>query len=541
MLTTWALTACGGGYGYGPTASKTGGARRTGPSGLKAGYADDNKQYNYFLGFLKKYRSLTPYHVNVSERIILRLKDGAGKSIPNATITIFDGETELTGGRTYADGTFLFFPARFESRANSYRVRVQYENRETSRRIERRGKRLVTIRLQDARKIPATIPLDILFIFDTTGSMGEEIARLKRTIEIIHANLSAISPRPRLRFGMTLYRDKGDDYRTKIVPLTADLQAFQNELDEVRAGGGGDGPEDLQEALNDSLTRIQWNRDGLRLAFIITDAAPHLDYGQNYTYIKSAFAAKKRGIKLFSLGTGGLPTAGEYVLRQISQLTYARYIFLTYGERGESKGGRTGSVSHHTGANFISESLEKVILRFAREELSRVSRVPIRELEDYFTAKKIKKESREKTLSLLFDRTIKQLVDYSSLSIKDRTAIAVLPLESRGKSHRANAEYFTEQVQLALSKNKKFALTERKNLKKILREIALRSSGLTREKKAVKIGGLLGAELLLTGNLYREKTRYSLFLKLVRVRTGEILSVTKARIDRRLGVKSGKK
>jgi hypothetical protein len=51
--------------------------------------------------------------------------------------------------------------------------------------------------------------------------------------------------------------------------------------------------------------------------FIITDAAPHLDYGQVYTYIKTSQDTRKRAIKYFSVGTGGLDIAGEYVLRQI--------------------------------------------------------------------------------------------------------------------------------------------------------------------------------------------------------------------------------
>ncbi len=64
---------------------------------------------------------------------------------------------------------------------------------------------------------------------------------------------------------------------------------------------------------------------------------------------------------------GGLDLGGEYVLRQISQYTYGTYIFLTYGERGESEGGVAGSVSHHTGANYQTDRLEAIIIRLARQ------------------------------------------------------------------------------------------------------------------------------------------------------------------------------
>ena len=127
---------------------------------------------------------------------------------------------------------------------------------------------------------------------------------------------------------------------------------------------------------------MSWNRNGIRLAFIVTDAPPHLDYGQQYTYVEAVHDARSAGIKLFSVGTGGLDLAGEYVLRQISQYSGAKYIFLTYGETGESEGGAPGSVSHHTGANYQTDKLEAIIIRFAKEELANVMGQPLEGEED---------------------------------------------------------------------------------------------------------------------------------------------------------------
>ena len=145
--------------------------------------------------------------------------------------------------------------------------------------FDRAGKRQVEVKLQAARPAYQNVPLDILFVLDTTGSMGEEIQRLKTTIEIINLNLAALSSRPQVRFGLVLYRDQGDEYTTEVVPLTEDLASFKRSLEGVRADGGGDDPEDLQSALRDAMREIRWNPDGIRLAFVITDAAPHLDYG----------------------------------------------------------------------------------------------------------------------------------------------------------------------------------------------------------------------------------------------------------------------
>ena len=54
---------------------------------------------------------------------------------------------------------------------------------------------------------------------------------------------------------------------------------------------------------------------------------------------------------------------------------------------------------------------------------------------------------------------------------------------------------------------------------------------------AVKIGQILNADVLITGNLFGKDDSFELFLRLVRVETGEILSVTRSVIDGELGIR----
>lgn len=510
--------------------------RRPTTSGLRAGFADDNKQFNHFIAFLKKYASsVHHYPINIKERIQLTVKDASGKSVPNAEVRIYSDSRLLSSGRTYADGSFLFFPSEYRKDLFRYKAEVRVLQRRKKMSIDRQGRRDIEVLLDVPRALPKSIPLDILFVLDTTGSMGEEIKRLKKTIEIINLNLSSLPSKPRVRFGMVLYKDRNDAYRTKIVPLTGDLDEFQKALSTVGASGGGDTPEDLQSALKEAMQNIDWNKDGIRLAFIITDAPPHLDYGQTYTYKSASADAKKGGIKIHAVGTGGLNITGEYVLRQISQYTSGRYIFLTYGEQGESEGGRPGSVSHHTGSNYQTDKLEAIIIRFAREELSNISGELVKDNE-YFSAEKREGEDRAETLQKLFDLAVSQLVDYSSIMIPGKTPAAIFPIAYNDKSLALHAEYFSEQLTLSLSRNKTFTMVERADLQAILEEMKLQLTGAVPEEKAVKAGKLMGAKMLVTGRLYAKKNRYELFLKLLRVESGEVLSVTKARIDRTLGL-----
>lgn len=512
---------------------KNGGASA---SGLKASFSDDNKQYGYFINFLDQYKTAKHFPIDVSERIIIRVSDSEGKSVANALVKIKSGSKEIASGKTYSDGSFLFFPSEHQNNAASYNCEVIYAQSKKNITISRKGSRDVNVKLDTKRISQKRIPLDLLFIMDTTGSMGEEIARLKQTIEIINNNLASMSAKPEIRFGMILYRDKGDEYVTKVIPLTADLDGFQKELAKVEANGGGDTPEDLQSALNDAVNKIAWNKNGIRLVYAITDAAPHLDYEQKFTYVDAAREARKKGIKIFSVGTGGLDLDGEYVLRQISQYTYGKYIFLTYGEKGESAGGAEGSVSHHTGANFQTDKLEAIIIKFAKEELSNLSDKPVEKDEEYIEAKKIESEKNEETLKKLFDMALSQLVDYSTIRIDAGTPVSLLPVITSDKNNAADAEYFAEQANFSLAANKTFKLVERKNLQKILEEIELQNTGITSEESAVKLGKMLGAKILIGSNLYSKEGYYELFIKMYRVETGEILSVNKMRIDKALGL-----
>ena len=145
-------------------------------------------------------------------------------------------------------------------------------------------------------------------------------------------------------------------------------------------------------------------------------------------------------------------------------------------------------------------------------------------------------ESREETLSQLFEEAISRLVDYSSIKISPNTRLGVLPLHANSETTETSAEYFVEQVQLSVSHNRQFTLVARKDLQAVLEEQKLHLSGLLTDDQTILIGELLGAELLLTGEIYGKSDSYDLFLKLVRVETGEILSVTKIVMDKALGL-----
>ena len=116
--------------------------------------------------------------------------------------------------------------------------------------------------------------IDVVFAVDTTGSMGGLIDGAKRTVWSIANTIKNTDPNAELRIGLVAYRDVGDDYVTKELALTSDLDAVFAELSAYRAAGGGDTPENVDAALDVTLHKMQWRDDAKKLVFLVGDAPP---------------------------------------------------------------------------------------------------------------------------------------------------------------------------------------------------------------------------------------------------------------------------
>jgi Peptidoglycan-synthase activator LpoB len=71
---------------------------------------------------------------------------------------------------------------------------------------------------------------------------------------------------------------------------------------------------------------------------------------------------------------------------------------------------------------------------------------------------------------------------------------------------------------------------------KQLDELRFQLDELSNEENAAELGKFMGAKLLITGKIYTHNQYYEVFLKLMNVETIEILSVTKLKINRKLGL-----
>jgi Mg-chelatase subunit ChlD len=168
--------------------------------------------------------------------------------------------------------------------------------------------------------------IEVVFCLDTTGSMGGLIQGAKDKIWSISNQIAGGKPAPDLKIGLVAYRDRGDAYITKITDLTDDLDAIHGKLREFQAQGGGDAPESVNQALDDSVNKIKWSTDKktLRIIFLVGDAPPHMDYADDVKYPATCQKACEKGIIINTIQCGGDPECQKH-WKEICKLAEGSY------------------------------------------------------------------------------------------------------------------------------------------------------------------------------------------------------------------------
>jgi Mg-chelatase subunit ChlD len=165
----------------------------------------------------------------------------------------------------------------------------------------------------DAKK-PARPRVEVVFCLDTTGSMGGLIEGAKMKIWSICNQIAGGKPVPDLKVGLVAYRDRGDEYITKVFDLTDDLDAIHDHLKGFSANGGGDAPESVNQALDDAVNKVKWSTDKktLRIIFLVGDAPPHMDYADDVKYPETCKKACEKAIIINTIQCGGDPQCQKH-------------------------------------------------------------------------------------------------------------------------------------------------------------------------------------------------------------------------------------
>lgn len=171
--------------------------------------------------------------------------------------------------------------------------------------------------------------VDIMFVVDATGSMGDEISFLQSELNDVIKRVTKSNAKLNLRLGSVFYRDRGDDYLTQVQALSKDHDGVVDFIGAQSAAGGGDYPEAVEAGLDEALAQ-DWSENAVaRILFLLLDAPPHQEeeilqklHGQ----IKDAAA---EGIKIIPITASGINRQTEFLMKFMSMATNGTYVFIT--------------------------------------------------------------------------------------------------------------------------------------------------------------------------------------------------------------------
>lgn len=335
----------------------------------RAGSIDDNDDLADFLAYLDRIDDLgiAVRPVDVSEQHRIVVTGSNGRPVAGVSFEVRVDNEPIGSIRTGADGVALLHPRAWPTGQGEGPLELVDIDGQAYP-VDRAGTAAIDIELDRPGGVDGSVPLDVLFLIDATGSMGDEIDRLKDTVDQVASRASSLDVPVDLRLGLTVYRDTEDAYLTRTFDFTGDVVAFQDALADVVADGGGDYPEALDEALADALAKPSWRSPDTttQLIFLIADAPPQVERSVDTPYDLSLLEASARGIRIFPIASSGSDDQAEYVFRQLAQFTGSRFVFLSYGVGGAA----VGESSDIESVDYEELPLEDLIVRLISEELA---------------------------------------------------------------------------------------------------------------------------------------------------------------------------
>lgn len=176
--------------------------------------------------------------------------------------------------------------------------------------------------------------IELMFVVDVTGSMGDELDYLKNEIADVVDRVANANDGVQISLALLFYRDHSDKETFRYYDFTnvndpVGLQTQQEAIDAQSATGGGDWPEAVDEALQMAVEK-QWGSDAsTKIIFQVLDAPPHSGEQYQTTYREAVLTAAKKGIRICPVICSGADVELEYLVRQAAIYTAGTFVYLT--------------------------------------------------------------------------------------------------------------------------------------------------------------------------------------------------------------------
>ena len=296
---------------------------------LTAGTWDDNLNFSFYSTYLASTTTAQLSGLPAiprTDRMVILVKSADNQPVAGAQVSVTDGQDHLWGSITGAEGRVIYFPAWASVAAGAtVTITATVANLSVSATATAAAGTVELAFAQSA--LPTVAALDLAFVIDTTGSMGDELSYVQSELDGIVGGIATQFPGIAQRWALVLYRDTGDQYVVRSFDFTTELASFRANLAAQAATGGGDMPEAVDQGL-DAAIRLGW-RDGptARMVFWIADAPHHA--GLENKVVSALGVAVSKAIHIYPVAASGIDDLGEFTMRTAAEVTGGRYLFLT--------------------------------------------------------------------------------------------------------------------------------------------------------------------------------------------------------------------
>ena len=301
------------------------------PGLLTAGVWNDNENWGFFSNLVNNDKITIPhqYGLEPTMRSAITVKDKNNAPIVNAAVKGFDDKGNIVwsavtdkNGVAYLFNSDRISSLEAESQGKTQKQSVTAKNNANDEQtnIKVQNNDITVIFDGEGKNYEKT---EIMFVVDTTGSMGDELMFLQSEFTAIANDIGTDNT----KFSINFYRDEYDDYTTKRYPFSSNIEEINKKLNSEYAAGGGDLPEAVAEVLDETINDGGWTDESVKLMFMIFDAPPHDNKSQ---VLQSAIEkAAEKGIRIIPVVSSNSDRDTELFGRCAAIMTGGTYIFLT--------------------------------------------------------------------------------------------------------------------------------------------------------------------------------------------------------------------
>ena len=216
------------------------------------------------------------------------------------------------------------------------------------------------------------VNVDLMFVVDTTGSMGDELEFLKAEIQDVIERAEDETGKS-IRTSVNFYRDQTDEYVVRYFDFRDDAAEVSKIVGEQYSSGGGDFPEAVYEAFDNALNSHNWNEDSIKLMFVVLDAPPHDEDAAKLAELICQAAAM--GVRIIPVMSSGADDETEALFRSYAVITGGTYLFLD-DNSGIGYSHDTPATRTEYDSELLNEMMIRVIGEFCGKDLGTVVVTP---------------------------------------------------------------------------------------------------------------------------------------------------------------------